>query len=217
MLGRLGGARYHAAMSKSRTHDGIDRHVIHLMPRLKTAALPGQAPEALRLPRRMGTSGRVSFALLNMIATAGAGWTIHALWTNETPGWWFNAIFTVMTGGLAVALWAILIGSIQEANLERRLQMVWRDIAPSAIAVVGRVTDRHWVLADDGSVASFTLVVQPSDGQPLHGQWRPANSREYLLQPQVPGIGSEARIWRAPDASNETPLVIEVADPTVVS
>ncbi|HZX76878.1 MAG TPA: hypothetical protein VFE83_06835 [Lysobacter sp.] len=164
----------------------------------------------------MGVTGRVAFALFNTLATAGAALAIFALWTGETPGWWFNVIFTVMIGGLAVALWAILIGSIEQANLERHLQTVWREIAPRAVAATARVTERRWVLAEDGSVTSFALVVQPPDGRPLCARWRPDTSRDCLLQSQVPGVGSEARVWRAPDGLVAAPLVVEVADPTIV-
>lgn len=205
-------------MPKSHTHYN-NGHVIHLLPRLEaeTPLEQAQAPETLRFPRRMGFAGRISFALMSAIASIFAAGAIFALWTNETPGRWFNLLFTVMLSGLAATPWTILIGSIRLANLERRLEAVWRNIGPTAVATSGRVNQRYWALAEDGSVLSFTLVVQASDCQPICGEWRPLNSREYLLQTQVPGIGSEVRVWRVPDAAIDAPLVIEVADPSVVN
>ncbi|MFK3781770.1 hypothetical protein [Agrobacterium sp. NPDC089420] len=204
-------------MSKSSTHYN-NGHLIHLLPRFEAAMQMEQAraPEALMFPRRMGFAGRISFALMSTIASAIAAGAIFALWTSETPGWWFNVLFTVMLSSLAGSLWAILISSIRLASLEHHLQAVWRDIGPTAVATSGRVKERYWALAEDGSVLSFTLVVQGSDRQSICGEWQPVNSREYLLQTQVPGIGSEVRIWRVPDAAIDAPLVIEVADPSVV-
>lgn len=212
MLGRPGSARYHAAMPETWTHDNFDGHVVHLLPRL---GAPTGAPETLRFPSRMGIAGRVLFALLNIIATGGAAWEIFALWTNETPGWWFNLLITAVTVGLVVVLWAILVGSIRQAKIERDLQAAWHRIGSTAVAEAGQVIDRRWVLAEDGAVASFDLLVRTAGGLTLCGCWRPANSRGCLLQSQVPGIGSETRIWRGPQTSADAPLVIEVADPTV--
>ena len=197
------------------TYDHADGHVIHLVPKLEAPSL-AQAPQALGFPRRMGRSGRAWFALLNLIASIGAIWGSYQLWTDETPGWWFNLIFTVMLGGLALALWAILYGSIQQAKLEARLQAVWRAIGPRAVASGGRVTERRWKLAEEGAVTAFSLVVQISDERPVRGEWHPVDSRAYLLQTQVPGVGAEVRVWRAANAAADAPLVIEVADPSVV-
>lgn len=203
-------------MSKHRMQDDNDGHVIHLVPRLSPAASPGPAPRSLRFPRRMGTAGRIGFALMNLIAGAGAVWAVAQLWTEPTPGWWFNLIFTVMLVGLAIALWAVLAACIRQAKLERGLEAQWREIRPGAIAAAGRVTGRHWVLAEDGSLSSFALIVRLGDGRALEGRWNPQSSRDYLLQTQVPGVGAEARVWYVPDAAAEAPLVIEVADASVV-
>ncbi|WP_157498932.1 hypothetical protein [Lysobacter sp. Root604] len=199
------------------THDYADGHVIHLLPRLETASSLERAPEALRLPRRMSVAGRRSFALMNAIASAGAAWALHLLWTSDTPGAWFNLIFTVMIGGLTAALWALLIASIRQAKHEARLQAAWRAMGPNAIATTGRVSERRWTLAEDGAVASFALVVQIPGDRPISGQWHPEHSREHLLQTQVPGVGAQARVWCAPNALGDTPRVIEVADPSVVA
>lgn len=209
-------SRYHARMSKQRAQDDNDGHVIHLVPQLGPAGSPAQAPGSLRLPERMGTAGRIGFGLLNLVASIGAAWAIVQLWTGQTPGWWFNLIFTVMLGGMALALWAILIGSIQQAKLERELQARWREIGPTAVADAGRVSERRWSLAEDGSVSSFALVLRFDDGLCLEGLWRPEDSSQRLLQTQVPGVGAHARVWRAANAAAAAPLVIEVADPSVV-
>lgn len=203
-------------MSKQRTQDDNDGHAIHLVPRLSPAGSLARAPESLRLPARMGVAGRIGFGLLNLVVSIGAAWAIVRLWTDQTPGWWFNLIFTVMLGGVALALWAILIGSIQQAALERELQALWRKIGPTAVAAAGRVSERRWALAEDGSVSSFALVVRLDDGLCLEGLWRPENSGQRLLQTQVPGVGAHARVWRAANAAAAAPLVIEVADPSVV-
>ncbi|MBX9401642.1 hypothetical protein K4L06_09980 [Lysobacter sp. BMK333-48F3] len=216
-LGRPNPARYHARMSTHRTQDDQDGHVVHLVPRLDAAAPPSAPPpESLRFPRRMGTAGRTGFAFLNLVASAGAAWAIVQLWTDETPGWWFNLIFTVLLACLVLALWAILAGSIRQATLERRLEALWREIGPTAVATAGQVTGRCWVLAEDGSVSSFVLLVRLADGLALQAHWNPDNSRECLLQTQVPGVGAQARVWRVPDAAADAPLVIETADPSVV-
>lgn len=202
-------------MPKPSTYDYADGHVIQLLPRLDTAASPGPPPESLKLPQRMGPTGRLLFALMCATASACAAWMIYELWTQETPGWWFNLLFTVMIGGLALALWGILVGSIRQARHEAQLRTAWRDIAPTAIAVPARVTDRCWALAEDGAVMTFTLTAQGEDGRTVSGEWHPEHSRGQLLQTQVPGIGAYVRVWRAVDAV--TPLVIEVADPSVVA
>lgn len=204
-------------MPKPSTYDYADGNVIHLVPRLDAAASPGQAPAALRLPRRMGPTGRLLFALMCATASACAAWMIYELWTGETPGWWFNLLFTVMIGGLALALWGILVGSIRQARHEAQLQTAWSDIAPTAIAMPARVTDRYWALAEDGAVMAFTLTVQGEEGRTVCGEWHLADSRGQLLQTQVPGIGVAVRVWRAADAGTDAPLVIEVADPSVVA
>lgn len=205
-------------MSTHRTQNGDEGHVVHLVPRLDAATPPSATPpESLRFPRRMGAAGRTGFALLNLVASAGAAWAIVRLWTDETPGWWFNLIFTVLLACLALALWAVLVGSIRQAALERRLEALWREIGPTAVATAGQVTGRRWVLAEDGSVSSFALVVRLADGLALQARWNPDNTRECLLQTQVPGVGAQARIWRVPDAAADAPAVVEVADPSVVA
>lgn len=205
-------------MSKQPTEDDTTGHVVHLLDRLDGAPA---APESLLLPKRMRTPGRVVFALVSLVASVGAVFAITMLWIEETPGWWFSLLFTVMIGGIPVALWAILIGSIEEARVERAMQLAWLEGRHRARAEPATVAQRRTGLADDGSVSSFDLVVTLGVGQTIAGSWRPppASSRR-LLQTQVPGVGTPVRVWRLADAragSGPSPIVIEVADPTVVT
>lgn len=206
-------------MSKQPTEDDTTGHVVHLLDRLDGAPA---APESLLLPKRMRTPGRVVFALVSLVASVGAVFAITMLWVEETPGWWFSLLFTVMIGGIPVAMWAILIGSIEEARVEVAMQLAWMEGRHRARAEPGTVAQRRTGLADDGSVSSFDLVVTVGDGQTIAGGWRPPTaSGRRLLQTQVPGVGSPVRVWRLDDAgagvrSGPSPIVIEVADPTVV-
>ncbi|MEF3403174.1 hypothetical protein [Agromyces sp. CCNWLW203] len=195
-------------------------HVVHLLERLDAVET---APVSLQLPKRMGTLGRVIFALVGLVATAGAVVALAMLWTSdESPGWWFNLIFTVMIGGIPVAMWAILIGSVQDARTEQAMQETWQAHRHRARTDPGTVADRRIALSDDGSVASFDLVVTLGSDEALSGSWRPRTSSDgRLLQTQVPGIGTGVRVWRIADAAGHatastSPVVIEVADPTVV-
>ncbi|MBM7832557.1 hypothetical protein JOE59_003262 [Agromyces cerinus] len=203
-------------MLKPSSDDTAGR-VVHLLERFDTAE---NAPEALWFPKRMRTPGRVMFALAGLVATAAAAVALVLLWTDETPGWWFNLIFTVMISGIPITLWAILIGSIQEAGTERAMQETWQEHRHHARAEQGSVTDRRIALSDDGSVSSFDLVVALGNAGTLRGTWRPrTSSGRPLLQTQVPGVGTEVRVWRIADAGADpsaSPVVIEVADPTVV-
>ncbi|KQZ11520.1 hypothetical protein ASD23_05655 [Agromyces sp. Root1464] len=197
--------------------DATAGHVVHLIERFDT---PQSAPESLLLPKRMRTLGRAMFALAGVIATVGAAVALVPLWTDETPGWWFNLIFTIMIGGIPVVVWAILVGSIQDAAAERALQETWQEHRDRARAEPGTVADRRIALSDDGSVSSFDLVVTLGRGATLSGSWRPrTSSGRPLLQTQVPGVGTAVRVWRIADAdvaASASPVVIEVADPTVV-
>ncbi|QCW24772.1 hypothetical protein FE772_02880 [Lysobacter enzymogenes] len=201
-------------MQNLAAHDYADGHVIHLVSKLQPA--PGQAPAALGLPPP-GMAGRAWFALANTVVSAAAAGALFLLWTRPTPGLWFQLLFTVMLVGLAAAPWAILAGSIRQADFERGLQATWRDIAGRASAVEARVIERDWTLSEDGSVASFALTVRTADAASLRGRWRPADASHGLLQAQVPGVGAVVRVWRVADAPAGAPRVIEAADPSVVA
>lgn len=202
-------------MPKPAALDYADGRVVHLLARLDPPA-SARPPETLALPSRLGKAGRAWFAVANTLASALVAWGVYTLWTHATPGWWFDLLFTLMLGGLTAALWALRAASIRQAQFERGLQARWRELAPGAVATAGRVVGRDWVLAEEGSVSSFVLTVQAGAGETLSGLWLPANARQSLLQAQVPGIGAWVRVWRAPGASADAPLAIEVADPSVV-
>lgn len=206
---------YPAAMPNLATHDDADGHVIHLVSTLEPA--PGEAPAALGLPRRLGPAGRAWCALAGAVVCVAAAGALFLLWTQPTPGLWFDLLFTVMLVGLAAAPWAILAASIRQAGFERDLQASWRDLRLRASAVQARVIERDWTLSEDGSVASFALTVRSADAALLRGRWRPADAIQGLLQTQVPGVGAEVRVWRIADAPAGAPLVIEAADPSVVA
>lgn len=193
------------------------RNVVHLLERLDPE---DSAPPELLLPRHLGGFGRGAFAAINCVVTVAVVVVIFLLWTDETPGWWFNAIFTVMLGGIAVALWAILRGAGVEAADHEAMEAAWGRSRHRARAERGQVTARSSTLTDRGAVSSFELTVMLDGGSHFSALWRPAKSPDgYLLQPQVPGVGSDVRVWLLPeDAGNPTegPAVIQVADATVI-
>lgn len=207
---------YHVVMLKP-APDETTGHVVHLLESFDSAT---SAPRSLLLPRHLGTFGRVMFAFVNVLATVGAVFALRLLWTDETPGWWFNVIFTIMIGGILVVLWVILIGTGEEAKSDRAMQAMWEASGHRARAERGSVLARDVNLAEDGRVSSFDLVVMLDGGQTLSGRWRPQRaSSRLLLQPQVPGVGAEVRVWRVVEpgtAPGVVPLVIQVGDPSVV-
>ncbi|MDI2035738.1 hypothetical protein [Paenarthrobacter nitroguajacolicus] len=201
-------------MSKSLADEAAG-HVVHFVDRLDAS---GSAPESLKLPKHLGALGRLVFAAVNVLAMAVVAGALYLIWTGETPGLWFNLLFTVILGAIPVVLWAILVGSVAEARSDLQLQAVWEQARERAQAVRGTVAARDIRLAEEGSVSSFELAVALEDGSTVSGRWRPAKSSSRLpLQPQVPGVGSEVIVWRVAEAGGAShPLVIQVIDPTVV-
>jgi len=101
------------------TADDTTGHVVHLLERFDA---PTSAPQSLLLPTHLGMFGRVIFAFVNAIVTVAALFALYFLWwSEESPGWWFNLIFTVMISGIPVALWAILIGTGEEAKFDHAM------------------------------------------------------------------------------------------------
>ena len=172
-------------------------------------------PESLEVPKRMGALGRGIFAAAAVIATVAAVFGIFLLWTSDTPGWWFSLLFTVFVGGIPVVLWALFIGSLQEAGTDRDDARAWREHREHAVRRAGHVRERHANLTEDGAVAAFDLTIE-ADGDVLMGSWRPHTSNGYLLQPQLPGRGARVQIWTATENA-PAPGIIEVTDPTVVA
>lgn len=200
------------------TADDTAGHVVHLLERLDE---PTSAPQSLLLPKHLGTLGRVIFAFVNVVVTVAALFELYFLWISETPGWWFNLIFTVMIGGIPVVLWAILIGTGEEAKFDYATQAKWDESRHYARAGRGSVLGRDIRLTENGSVSSFDLTVTLGDGSTLSGRWRPQKSSgPSLLQSQVPGVGAEVRVWRIVEAGvdpSAVPVVIQAADPSVVA
>ena len=201
-------------MSSSLVDEAAGR-VVHFVDRLDGS---GPAPESLMLPRHSGVVGRLVFAAVNVLVMVVIAFALYFLWTDETPGLWFNLLFTVFLGAIPVVLWAIFIGSGAEAKSDQQRQAVWEQTRERAQAVRGTVVAREIRLAEEGSVSSFRLEVALEDGSATSGRWRPGKASSRLpLQPQVPGVGSEVLVWRVATANIAShPLIIQVIDPTVV-
>lgn len=73
---------------------------------------------------------------------------------------------------------------------------------------------------EHGSVSSFTITVATDDDSTIRARWfrsSTAHADSKLLQPQVPAIASEVRVWAVPGASVDDPHVVEALDPSVAS
>lgn len=196
--------------------DSPSVHPVHLIQRISPGAEP---PLELLFQRRLGPAGRVIVAVVFVLTTMTCGWFAVELWTSDTPGWWFNAMFTVMFVGLLIGVWVGFASSVRNGARERAAQDQWKRARTTARPVRGSVASRHVGLSEDGGVSSFSLTIttdQP-DVAPFEAEWnRPAGSSADLLQSQVPGIGAEARVWVCGQSQTDQPLfVVEVADPTV--
>ncbi|MFC6355751.1 hypothetical protein [Luethyella okanaganae] len=190
-------------------------HVVHL---LSTFGFPPTPPETLRFERRMGSIGRVLMALVLTVGTALFAGSLYILWTEETPGWWFDLLFSLMLIGLPVALWVAYFAAIREADEEIRMQEQWAVARAEARLIHGHVMSRDVRVAEDGTVNSFILTLGLADASRLVAKWRPPReSPRYILQTQVPSVGAEAHVWLLGEATPDRPLVAEVVDPSVVS
>lgn len=172
-------------------------------------------PERLPVPHRMPPVARVVVALLLAIGTAGGISGIVLLWTEETPGWWFSALFTVFIGALVIVAWVAFAGSIRVAGDERAAAAAWQATLGGVRSEPGTIAGRGVRLGEEGGVNAFEVTVTPTatDGTTVTARWEPGNGIRTLLQPQVPGIGSAVLVWRA-DAGG--PVVVDVTDPTRV-
>lgn len=188
-------------------------HVVHLLQHWGQAA----PPASLRVKRKLGPSARVALVLVLSVAAILCLASIIALWTNPTPGWWFSLLFTVMLGGLCLALWGAYFGAVRSGADRERAAARWTETLGAVRARSGVVSARSVGTTEDGSVSQFTLTVRTEDGATVAGVWRPRTKRP-LLQSQVPGVGASARVWSVPAAATTAePLVIEVLDPTVAA
>ncbi|CAM3632498.1 hypothetical protein ACXYTP_12595 [Tsukamurella ocularis] len=172
------------------------------------SALP---PAALGLPARLSATMKAALGIGLVIVTVGTALLVHRLWVDaETPGLWFQLLFTAFPGLVLFGFWFAYLGSFGDAAKARAVERRWVDLRASALPGHGTVEDRRVRTSENGGVTAFVLEIV-GDGVPFSAQWRATG--DELLQPQVPGIGSPVRFWRTtPDG----PLVVEVLDPTVV-
>jgi hypothetical protein len=184
-------------------------HVVHLLQRWGDEAPPAD----LRIGGAMSAGARAAFAVLLVVASLVACGLVVVLWANETPGWWFSLLFSVILVGLAVVLWAVYVAAIRTGTERALASTRWSESQGGLRQVAGTVLSRDVSTLEDGSVSRFELTV--SGG--VTGEWRPQRaSSRGLLQTQVPGVGAAARVWLVPGAPAGHPVVIEVLDPSVV-
>lgn len=184
--------------------------VVVLVDRWRAPVPPGELP--VRGPLRT-TSRTVLVALLVLWAAAGVG-AIVLLWTEETPGWWFSLLFTVLFTAFVVVLWIAYFAAVARSAERTRARRRWAEAADRVELLDGTVVARTVSTIEDGGVDSFTLVVDTTKGR-VCAMWERATSRSrMLLRTQVPEVGARARVWHLRDADGDAPLVIEVCDPS---
>lgn len=153
--------------------------------------------------------------MANVVATVTTAVGILLLWTEETPGWWFSLMFSVLLGALSAVLWFVFFGSLAAAREDREAQAAWSAVRDRASAETGRVLARRVQLAEEGSPTSFELDIALDGGVPITARWSLEWASQRLSEAQLPGVGSPARVWRATSVPS-APVVVEVADPSVV-
>lgn len=174
-------------------------------------------PDGLRLRPKLGSTARILLGVLVAIAAALGAFMIVLLWVTPTPGWWFSVLFTVMITGLLLGLCVAYIGAVRSGAEREAAAARWVATIGEVRPTSGVVVARDVGTSDDGSVSRFELTVRTEHGTTVTGVWRPRSATRSLLQPQVPGVGGRARIWRVDGATDDEPLVIEVLDPTVAT
>ncbi|ORM30585.1 hypothetical protein BFL43_18290 [Williamsia sp. 1135] len=154
----------------------------------------------------------IGIALLAL--SAGLTTALVALWTADSPGSWFNVIFTVMGAVFVAGGWAGYMSYLGDAAAREDAETRWAMVGPTAQPLSGIIADREVSLGETGEVSRFRLVITTEVGV-LGAMWRPEtrDSRAFL-QTQVPGVGGVVRVWHA---GTGEPFVVEVADPTVVA
>lgn len=175
------------------------------------------APEALQFGRRI--TGATALVLWGLLVAAAVGTTalLVALGTSDSPGWWFNVLFTVLPALFLFGCAVALLESQRASKRERELSERWASTHGRARPTAGKVVARDVQLMEHGGVSSFTVTVEADDGRTIHARWfrtSPAHEGGTLLQPQVPAIGSDARIWAVPGPAVDEPCVVEALDPS---
>lgn len=187
-------------------------HVVHLVPDLDSPTPPAEL--GYPAPYPAAARGLILVALL--AGTAAAAVMLASLWLGETPGLWFQLLFTVFIGGIAVAMWAVAVGARATGRQRAAATAAWAAGRDRAVPAAGRVTARHVALSDVGGVSAFDVVVDVG-GERVAANWVPYPKRSVtLLQPQVPGVGAPVRVWSV-TGDPASPRVVEVVDPTRVT
>lgn len=194
-------------------------HTVRLLPALLST---DEVPAELALPTRIGRAARAGAGVALTLATICGLVFIVGLWTDmfgaePIPGAWFSAIFTVLIGVVVVGFWAGFGYAKQSRRLESTAQDDWVALRDTMTAAPGRITERVVQLGDRGEVLGFTLVIAHGAGARDIARWRELPQHNSLLQPQVPAVGAEVRIW-TPAHLNSRPgaqiLLVDAVDPT---
>ncbi|NLP86114.1 hypothetical protein HF576_19965 [Microbacterium sp. CFH 90308] len=178
----------------------------------------GAAPESVPFGQRITAGAALVLWALLAAAAAGSAVLLTGLWAGDSPGWWFNLIFTVLPALFLFGCALALLESRRSARRERRLSARWEATRANARSTVATIVDRDVRLTEHGSVSSFIVAVRTDDGREVRARWyrsSGSNADRALLQPQVPALGSEVRIWAVPEASVDDPHVVVALDPSV--
>jgi len=189
-----------------------DGHVVHLLQHWGDSL----APVSLRTRPKLSPTSRVILAVLLVMTALVAVYLVVTLWTLETPGWWFSLLFTVIILGLTFGLWFGFVEALRSGARREQASSRWTEIREAVSSSPGVLVSRNVVTSEDGTVPRFDVTVRTADGSLVTAIWNPQSSSRYLLQSQVPGVGSTVRVWRNESGPDLDPLVIEVLDPTVL-
>lgn len=174
-------------------------------------------PVDLRIRPKLGLTARILLGVLLAIAAAVGSFMVILLWVMPTPGWWFSLLFTLIIAGLLLGLCVGYAGALRSGAEREAASARWVATLSAVRPSSGVVVARDVGTTEDGSVSRFEVTVRTEYGTTVTGVWRPRSATRSLLQPQVPGVGGRARIWRIEGATDAEPLVIEVLDPTVAT
>lgn len=134
------------------------------------------------------------------------------LWLGETPGIWFNILFTVLPGLFGLGMVLVAFDWHSTASAEEDARERWRAMPPAGPPIGGLVDDRHVDIgSESGQVNSVALLIQVG-GEHVAAAWR-RRGGQTLLQPQVPVIGSQVRLWRSAGGA----VLVEALDPSAIT
>lgn len=133
------------------------------------------------------------------------------VWLGETPGLWFNLLFTVLPGLFGLGMISVAFDWHTPASAEEAARERWRSNPPVGPPIGGVVADRNVDIgSESGQVTTVALLVQVG-GEQTPAAWR-RRGTQTLLQPQVPVIGSPVRLWRSPGGA----VLVEALDPSAI-